>query len=49
MGHPKAGLEWHGSTFLYRTAALLGRTVDGPVVVVAAPGQTLPELPAGVV
>ncbi|MFC0107626.1 NTP transferase domain-containing protein [Kibdelosporangium aridum] len=49
MGRPKAGLEWHGSTFLYRTAALLGRTVDGPVVVVAAPGQTLPELPAGVV
>lgn len=48
MGRPKAGLEWHGSTFLYRTAALLGRTVDGPVVVVAAPGQTLPELPHGV-
>lgn len=48
MGQPKAGLEWHGSTFLHRTAALLVRTVDGPVVVVAAPGQTLPELPAGV-
>jgi molybdenum cofactor guanylyltransferase len=48
MGRPKADLEWHGSTFLYRTSALLGRTVDGPVVVVAAPGQTLPDLPAGV-
>lgn len=48
MGRPKAGLEWHGSTFLYRTSALLSRTVDGPVVVVAAPGQALPDLPAGV-
>ncbi|CAM3308273.1 molybdenum cofactor guanylyltransferase [Kibdelosporangium persicum] len=48
MGRPKAGLAWHGSTFLYRTSALLGRAVDGPVVVVAAPGQTLPGLPDGV-
>jgi len=48
MGAAKAGLEWHGSTLLYRAAALLARTVDGPVVVVAAPGQDLPELPAGV-
>ncbi|MBE1463214.1 molybdenum cofactor guanylyltransferase [Kibdelosporangium phytohabitans] len=48
MGRAKAGLPWHGSTFLYRTSALLRRTVDGPVVVVAAPGQGLPELPAGV-
>lgn len=48
MGRPKAALEWHGSTLLYRTSALLGRTVDGPVVVVRAPGQSLPELPAGV-
>jgi molybdenum cofactor guanylyltransferase len=48
MGAPKAGLEWHGSTLLYRAAAVLGRAVDGPVVVVAAPGQELPELPAGV-
>lgn len=47
MGQPKADLAWHGSTFLYRTTALLGRTVDGPVVVVAAPGQKLPDLPAG--
>ena len=48
MGAPKAALEWHGSTLLYRAAALLSRTVDGPVVVVAAPGQRLPELPIGV-
>jgi molybdopterin-guanine dinucleotide biosynthesis protein A len=48
MGRAKADLEWHGSTLLYRTAALVGRTVGGPVVVVAAPGQRLPELPAGV-
>ena len=48
MGTSKAALEWHGSTLLYRTAALLARTVDGPVVVVAAPGQQLPALPSGV-
>ena len=48
MGTAKAALEWHGSTLLYRAAAVLARTVDGPVVVVAAPGQELPELPAGV-
>jgi molybdopterin-guanine dinucleotide biosynthesis protein A len=47
MGRAKAGLAWHGSTLLHRTVALLGRTVDGPVVVVGAPGQELPELPAG--
>lgn len=48
MGTAKADLEWHGSTLLYRTAALLARTVEGPVIVVAAPGQQLPDLPAGV-
>ena len=48
MGRPKAALEWHGSTLLHRTAAVLGRAVAGPVVVVRAPGQELPELPAGV-
>jgi molybdopterin-guanine dinucleotide biosynthesis protein A len=48
MGAAKAGLEWHGSTLLYRAAAIVGRAVDGVVVVVAAPGQELPELPAGV-
>jgi molybdopterin-guanine dinucleotide biosynthesis protein A len=49
MGEPKAGLEWHGSTLLYRATAVLARTVGGPVVVVAAPGQELPPLPPGAV
>ena len=48
MGTPKAALEWHGSTLLYRTVALLGRTVGGPVVVVRAAGQELPPVPDGV-
>jgi molybdopterin-guanine dinucleotide biosynthesis protein A len=48
MGASKAALEWHGSTLLYRAAAVVARAVDGPVVVVAAPGQELPGLPAGV-
>ena len=48
MGASKAGLEWHGSTLLRRTTGLLGRAVDGPVVVVRAPGQALPPLPPGV-
>ncbi|MFC7590483.1 molybdenum cofactor guanylyltransferase [Nonomuraea antimicrobica] len=48
MGRPKAWLEWHGSTLLHRAAAVLARAVDGPVVVVAAPGQELPPLPSGV-
>jgi molybdenum cofactor guanylyltransferase len=45
MGTPKAALEWHGSTLLRRTASILDRATDGPVVVVRAPGQVLPELP----
>ncbi len=48
MGAPKAALEWHGSTLLYRTVSVLARTVGGPVIVVRAPGQELPTLPAGV-
>jgi molybdopterin-guanine dinucleotide biosynthesis protein A len=48
MGTAKAALEWHGSTLLRRTLAVLQRVVDGPVVAVAAPGQELPELPPGV-
>ncbi|MFB4284550.1 NTP transferase domain-containing protein [Nonomuraea sp. MTCD27] len=48
MGQPKAWLEWHGSTLLYRATAVLARAVDGPVVVVAAPGQELPQVPSGV-
>jgi molybdenum cofactor guanylyltransferase len=48
MGRPKAALEWHGSTLLQRVVGIVGRVVDGPVVVVGAPGQELPALPAGV-
>jgi molybdenum cofactor guanylyltransferase len=47
MGKPKAALEWHGSTLLRRTVQILARATGGPVVVVRAPGQKLPELPAG--
>jgi molybdopterin-guanine dinucleotide biosynthesis protein A len=47
MGTPKAALEWHGSTLLHRTAGLLARVTGGPVVVVRAPGQALPDLPTG--
>ena len=48
MGRPKAALEWHGSTLLHRVAGIVARAVDGPVVVVRAPGQELPSLPPGV-
>jgi molybdenum cofactor guanylyltransferase len=47
MGKPKAALEWHGSTLLGRTVQILARAASGPVVVVRAPGQKLPELPEG--
>jgi molybdopterin-guanine dinucleotide biosynthesis protein A len=48
MGTPKAALEWHGSTLLRRVVGIVGRAVDGPVVVVRAPRQTLPALPDAV-
>ena len=48
MGTPKAALEWHGSTLLRRTVGILARVADGPVLVVRAPGQALPGLPAQV-
>jgi molybdopterin-guanine dinucleotide biosynthesis protein A len=48
MGAAKAALDWHGAPLLTRTVAVLGRAVDGPVVVVRAAGQELPELPTGV-
>jgi molybdenum cofactor guanylyltransferase len=47
MGTPKAALEWHGSTLLGRTVAIMARATGGPVVVACAPGQDLPELPEG--
>lgn len=48
MGTPKAALEWHGSTLLRRIVSIVSRSLDGPVIVVRAPGQELPELPTGV-
>jgi molybdenum cofactor guanylyltransferase len=48
MGTPKAALEWHGSTLLRRVTGIVARAVDGPVVVVRAPGQSLPALPESV-
>ncbi|GEL21349.1 hypothetical protein PSU4_03030 [Pseudonocardia sulfidoxydans NBRC 16205] len=48
MGTAKAALDWFGVPLLARVAGLVGRAVDGPVVVVRAPGQSLPPLPARV-
>jgi molybdopterin-guanine dinucleotide biosynthesis protein A len=45
MGRAKATLEWHGSTLLRRAVGIVGRAVDGPVIVVRAAGQELPPLP----
>jgi molybdopterin-guanine dinucleotide biosynthesis protein A len=47
MGRPKAWLPLAGETMLGRVVRLLG-TVVAPVVVVAAPGQDVPPVPAGV-
>lgn len=47
MGRPKAWLPFGGETLLHRTVRTLREAVD-PVVVVAAPGQDVPPLPAGV-
>ena len=47
MGTSKALLEFGGETMLQRIVRLLG-TVVSPIVVVAAPEQPLPALPASV-
>ncbi len=44
MGTAKAALEWHGSTLLRHVTGVVGRAVDGPVIVVRAAGQALPAL-----
>jgi molybdopterin-guanine dinucleotide biosynthesis protein A len=44
MGRPKASLDWHGETMLERVVGAVAAAVDGPVVVVRAPGQELPIL-----
>lgn len=48
MGSPKAWLDWHGTTLLRRTCGVVARGAGGPVVVVRARGQQLPELPRDV-
>ena len=48
MGTPKAWLDWHGATLLRRTCGIVARGAGGPVVVVRARGQELPELPGEV-
>jgi molybdenum cofactor guanylyltransferase len=48
MGSDKAALPWHGSTLLRHVSGLVARGVDGPVVVVRAPGHELPALPKAV-
>jgi molybdopterin-guanine dinucleotide biosynthesis protein A len=47
MGEAKAGLRFGGETLLERAIARLGAAA-APLVVVAAPGQELPPLPAAV-
>jgi molybdopterin-guanine dinucleotide biosynthesis protein A len=47
MGRPKAWLPFAGEIMLPRVVRLLGEAV-APVVVVAAPEQDVPPLPAGV-
>jgi molybdopterin-guanine dinucleotide biosynthesis protein A len=48
MGQPKAWLPFGGETMLQRVVRLLGEIVR-PIVVVAAPGQDVPPLPADIV
>jgi molybdopterin-guanine dinucleotide biosynthesis protein A len=48
MGSPKAALDWHGSTLLRRVTGIVARSLDGPVIVVSAPGQALPALEGAV-
>ena len=48
MGRPKAWLPFAGEPMLARVVRLLGEAVR-PLVVVAAPGQDVPPLPADVV
>jgi molybdenum cofactor guanylyltransferase len=48
MGTSKALLDFDGETMLQRVVRLVG-TVVSPIIVVAAPRQALPELPASVI
>lgn len=48
MGRSKAGLPWEGRPLVALVAEVVATAVEGPVVVVRAPGQGLPALPDGV-
>lgn len=48
MGSSKADLPWAGSTLAVRVATALRAAVTGPVIVIGAPGQQLPQFPEGV-
>lgn len=48
MGRSKADLAWGDTSLLAHVVALVAEGVEGPVVVVRAPGQALPPLRAGV-
>ena len=47
MGRPKAWLPFAGECLLQRVTRIVRQVVD-PVIVVAAPGQDIPKLPAEV-
>ncbi len=47
MGQPKAHLHFGSETMLHRVVRILQQVV-APIVVVSAPGQSLPPLPSGV-
>jgi molybdopterin-guanine dinucleotide biosynthesis protein A len=50
MGRPKAWLPFGPERLLQRVVRLVGRGIgDGPIVVVAAPGQDCPALPSSVI
>jgi len=46
MGRSKAWLDWRGRPLLAHVVGIVREAVDGPVVVVGAPGQELPEVGA---
>jgi molybdopterin-guanine dinucleotide biosynthesis protein A len=48
MGQPKAELAWGETSLLAHVVGRVAEGVDGPLVVVRAPGQALPSLPPGV-
>jgi molybdopterin-guanine dinucleotide biosynthesis protein A len=43
MGRPKAHLDWHGVPLVVHVARAVQAATEGPVVVVGAPGQELPD------